>query len=111
MARRIRETTRRWSTHQGREAVVAWQQSGLTQAEFCRQHGIHVQRLIFWRNKLKLENSQRHFIEAAITGGAAEPAIVVKLRGGEQLEIEDPHRVDATWLIELVLGLSEGARQ
>jgi hypothetical protein len=95
---------------------LAWQQSGLTQAEYCRQHNIRDQRLIYWRNQLKhsptifskTQFPDKHFIEAAITGG--EPAIVVKLRGGEQLEIEDPQRVDATWLIQLVLGLSAGVR-
>lgn len=118
MAQRRKEDPNRWTAQKGQEAILAWQQSGLTQAEYCRQHNIRAQRLIYWRGKLKSSSTichqneppEKHFIEAAITGMGAEPAIVVKLRGGEQLEIDDPQRVDATWLIQLVLGLSAGDR-
>jgi transposase-like protein len=42
----------RWSATQGREAVEAWRQSGLSVDRFSRERGIKGNRLHYWRQKL-----------------------------------------------------------
>jgi hypothetical protein len=46
-----------WREADARVWVDAWRQSGQTQAEFARTHGIHVERLARWARRLG-ESSQ-----------------------------------------------------
>jgi len=48
--------------------LAAWQQSGLTQAEFCRRQGLDRRRFHFWKDLLERERS-------AESAPAAEPVL------------------------------------
>lgn len=49
-----------WKPH-----VVGWRDSGLSQAAYCRQHGLDLKRFAYWRRTLGPERA-----------GAALPALV-----------------------------------
>lgn len=38
-----------------RELLVRWQDSGLSQAEFCRRRGIPVWKFLWWKKRLSTE--------------------------------------------------------
>jgi len=44
--KQYREKRRFWRVH-----IKAWSKSGLTQAEYCRQHDLRKNRLIYWKKK------------------------------------------------------------
>jgi hypothetical protein len=48
----IPPTTKALDEAGGRALVEAWQASGLSGAQFCRQHTIRPQRLHYWRERL-----------------------------------------------------------
>ena len=43
----------RWCEADGREAVVAWRQSGLSQSAWCRQSGVALHRLQYWIGRVE----------------------------------------------------------
>jgi hypothetical protein len=56
----------KWQQH-----IEAQQASGLTQAAYCREHGLDAQYLSLWKSKL----AKRETI-ATTTAGAARPALI-----------------------------------
>ncbi len=107
----------RWTAAEGRSALSAWRESGMTLAASCRERGIPEHRLKWWRRRLADEADSSMadaqgggLVEAVISGvGAEQPertsAVVLQLRGGERIEVGAPERVDAGWLLSLCHGL------
>lgn len=87
--------------------IEDWQQSGLTQSLYCRQHGINVNRFYSWKNQLKkkLNPSQAEdkgvFLPVILE--PAEPDTIsllrVRVRG---VEIEINHQTDPALLQKAV---------
>ncbi len=129
MARRVErkpKKEKRWTPAEGREALLAWRQSGLTLADFCRQRGIGEHRLTWWRRRLANEADSAKgsgpdarrggLVEAVISGVRSEQlerssAVVLQLRSGDRIEVGSPERVDASWLLSLCYGLDRGVGQ
>ena len=69
-----------WHENDARQLVEAWRQSGQSQAQFCRAHGIAVARLSRWVARL-----------GKPTGMSFHPVRVAEVgRGGEALVVELP---------------------
>lgn len=58
--------------------LQAWQDSGLTQTEFCRQHGIRRRLLSFWKRRLAESSSEREPAVARLVPVALRPEPVAK---------------------------------
>jgi len=101
-----------------------WQQSGLTQAEFCRRQGLDRRRLHFWKDLLDKERSTRpapattpvpppvRFVPVGVgasvlrsTGpeSSAIGAALTLVTGAYRIEIRDEFRADT--LIRLLATL------
>jgi hypothetical protein len=75
------------------ERVAAWEQSGLTQLQFCRQQGLNGGTFAWWKRKLgrraaaapkrrgRPPKSSRSFVEVRLTGTSPASYEVVLARG------------------------------
>ena len=85
-----------------RERVAAWRASGLTQAAFCREHGLAPAELSWWKHELarrdqafKTESSptpkrtttRRAFIPVRISPSPAREGFELVLRGGQTIRM------------------------
>jgi len=91
-----------WHRH-----VDAWRKSELSQAEYCRIHGLNPKTFSTWtRRKLSIvPNAQIDLIPVEITPSAApitptETTMVLRFTGGVQLELSTA--VSPRWLAELL---------
>jgi len=117
-----KDKSRRWTADEARVELDAWRQSGLTMAAYCRQRGLHVNRLYNWRKRIgewiaggqvvgavQPEGQKPlRWIEATVATQTT-PALTLRFGNGGSIEVADPERVDTGWLIQLVRGLSEPA--
>ena len=111
MARKTKQE--RWTADRARAELERCEASGLSLAGYCRREKIRPKRLYWWRHRLEasppkpdaLIFQRPTLVEATITG-AQDSRVVVQLRGGERIEVEDPERLDPGWLILLARGLS-----
>ena len=109
----------RWTEGQWRQAVGAWQGSGLSASKFALRHGLNPKRLYWWRKRLgdwaSCESSQSGLLStvslvpaevhtADISSGAARA--VVRLRCGVVVEFGDAALVTPRWIASLVDELS-----
>ena len=87
---------------QWRDRVSAWKVSGLTQAAYCREHGLAPAELSWWKHELarrdqalKTENTQvskpkrakRVFIPVRISPSPASEGFELVLRGGQTIRM------------------------
>lgn len=115
MTRRTREriselVSRRWTDAEAEEVLTAWKDSGLSMSAFARTHDVSAQRLQWWKKKAarraamergKPADAEVQFAPVVLTGVGSRPAAVVRL-GVLEVEVHDPDRVPAQWLVELV---------
>jgi transposase-like protein len=88
---------RRWTVDDAHEALAALATSGLSVRAFAAREGLHAQRLLLWRRRLRsaVEGGPK-FLEVR---AAAEP-IEVALRSGRVVRV--PAAFDAEALVRLV---------
>lgn len=111
----------RWSSEQARSVLAALAASGLSVAQFAREHDLDPQRLFAWRRKLAASApaptpsaASVHFVELApgLPSTTATPAPAaryeVQLSNGERLRVEGAFEVDS--VRALLALLREGAR-
>jgi transposase len=55
---KIRRTRMEWAKH-----LAAWQQSGLTQGEYCKKHNLKPTLFSAWKRKIKEHDEARPFVE------------------------------------------------
>ncbi len=97
-----------------KQQIHRWRHSGLSQAEFCRQHGLAEQQFSKWKTKLgtsrppvKKQNSNAshippgpdRFVEVKLPD-AVEPSYLITLANGRTLQIG--HSYDARIVSELI---------
>jgi len=86
---------RRWGEKEGRVVIDAWRVSGLTLAEFARQHGLHEVRVQRWRKRVERSEAKRAsagLVPAVVrmpglVSGAAP--VVLRLPDGVAVELWD----------------------
>jgi hypothetical protein len=103
------ERAKYWS-----DLVTAWSQSGLSQAEFCRQRGVKVASLTWWKRQLhKLRGDApkdggrlvkakagKGFVEVRLTGMPSAPTYEVLLARGRSIRV--PAQFDPQILSRLI---------
>jgi len=73
------------------EQVSAWRASGLSQARFCRDHGLKVRDFGYWKRKLSLTSSAG-FVPLRVRGQSASPsspALCLVLESGLRIEVRE----------------------
>lgn len=92
---------------QWRRHVDAWRKSELSQAEYCRIHGLNPKTFSTWtRRKISIApNAQIDLIPVDVTPSAApitatETTMALRFTGGAQLELSTA--VSPCWLAELL---------
>lgn len=85
-----------WSDH-----IEAWQNSGLTQAAYCRLHALNAKS--FSRRLTLHRKNQPGFLPALIPVQVKpSPSTALVLRSGNDYRLELPMAISATWLAELL---------
>jgi transposase-like protein len=111
---------RKWRPAQGERVIAAWRASGESMNGFARRHGLKVERIRYWRERVPAGASPKALAKVE-SPAAFVPVVVRPLQevraalamsaGGERIEIYDTARVDPRWLSQLVQGLQvEGGR-
>lgn len=80
----------RWTRDDAAAIVTTWRTSGLSQAAFCRQHGIDPQRLGRWAGELP---SRPAFAEVVVVTNTDRPSSTITVELGRARVIVD-HEVD-----------------
>jgi hypothetical protein len=79
---RYAELRREWA-----EVVEQWRESGLSGAEFCRQHNLSVQRFYGWRRRLgKTPSGGCGFVPLSFSGQGGGNGIALVV--GERVRVE-----------------------
>ncbi len=101
---------RHWSAEDAKRVLDACRDSGVTQAEFCRKHGLQPKRLSWWRRRLRNWGASRRWPDAVRFAPAVVAAtamrIKIQLPGEVAIEIGD---VGAAFVAALVSELRETA--
>jgi len=99
----------RWSTEDAHRVLAACEASRLSQAAFCREHGLQAKRLSWWRKRLREWGAQRATtnrvrLAPAVVPAVAAPQITIRLPGEVEIEVAE---VGASFLAALVSELRE----
>lgn len=72
-----------------RQHVEGWQRSGLSQQEYCQEHGLVLSTLQTWRRRLKSNSAEVQIVQVgqAFRPAAAPLALLVGRGGRYRLEI------------------------
>ena len=91
----------RWKNH-----IEAWQASGLSQAEYCRQHGLNTNtfsgRLSHHRSQEKLRQPELIPVQVQPVPVAQDAAAGPVVLWHQQCRLEFPAAVSPRWLGELL---------
>jgi len=91
----------RWKNH-----IEAWQSSGLSQAEYCRQHGLNANtfsgRLSHHRSQEKPRQSGLIPVQVQSAPAASDAAAGPVVLSHRQYRLEFPAAVSPRWLAELL---------
>ena len=112
---RRREREVRWQKH-----VTGWRQSGMSQAEYCRQQGLAPADMSWWKHELARRDNRRSadkraksveikpsFVPLQITHGPVRSECELTLSNGRCLRIGSG--TDLRWVDELVAALEHSA--
>lgn len=66
-----------WKPH-----IMAWEQSGESQVEYCRQHGLNIKLFGYWKRKLVKKSGSVSFVPVSI-----KPSHAISLTPGSSLRI------------------------
>ena len=93
---------RRWTEREGRQALAAWKDSGLSASAFARQHGLNSQRLLWWRKQLGgWETGKATEQPGSSTVSLIRAGMAVRLPGGVVVEFADVNAVSPIWVASL----------
>lgn len=104
----LEEKRKFWQAH-----IAAWQHSGLSKGEYCRQHGLVLKQMWYWLRRHRREAMseavtlvpvQLNSADTASPHGAQSSRLVLQNGSGWQLLL--PSSVAPEWLAGLLRGLS-----
>jgi hypothetical protein len=101
-----------WREEDAIEALSAYQASGQSMADFAQEHHITVQRLLWWKKRVRKQPSEQFLPVVIQQSGLASSneAVAVITCGSIRLEIADPTRVSALWIRDVVIALKASDR-
>ena len=92
-----------WTPTETRDAVAAWQTSGLSLREFATLHGIAWQRLAQAKTRLlKIEQPCRPAIFLPVTVGDSSPSLAKLIIGALTIEVVSLESISPAWLAQLI---------
>jgi len=86
--------------------IATWRASGMTQADYCREHGVNAKTFSAWvRNESRLDNSSPPLEAIPVQVIPSEPTVIptpltLRFKHGTQLELSTA--VSPRWLAELL---------
>lgn len=111
----------KWRTAQGERVVTAWRASGMSMTSFARKHGLNVERIAYWRDRVPSNSAvlarvepknARAFVPVLVRPSAESRAASMSLSaGGERIDVFDAQRLDPRWLADLVCALNAEVRR
>lgn len=107
---------RKWTKLDGERLVAAWQESGLSITEFARRHGVHPQRVQWWKRRIvgvtnatKVgEPQSARFVPVIARRSADSPPAAIVRVGDVVIEVHEPSVVAPGWVAVVI---SEYARK
>lgn len=81
---------RKWEKH-----IAGWKESGITQTEYCRLHGLNAAQFTYWKSRLKKKSDNSSLVPVQInpdmfrTEGTYRSALWLNLENGLQIEIKN----------------------
>ncbi|HPG76889.1 MAG TPA: transposase [Rhodoglobus sp.] len=104
----------KWSETEGRQVVDEWRRSGLSPADFARQHGLAEVRLLRWRARIEEQVAQvaqvdpvtAAFLPVKIKESAEQDmgeGVALVLKSGVVIRV--PVGTSPTWVARLVQAL------
>ena len=83
---KLEELRKFWKTH-----LDKWEESGLPQKEYCRQHNLIYHRFVYWKARFKSKNLPVKFVQVAssISFNPGPSFLKLNLPRGYQIEIPD----------------------
>ncbi len=114
-------TRARWTPADAARVLSDWVESGKTMAAFAREHDLSIQRLFWWRGRLKETASAAREAKTRLLPvtpgkapllslGSSSGAAVVVSASGLQVEVVDPNATDPRWVAALVRAMQEPTR-
>jgi hypothetical protein len=102
--------SKRWTLEDGQAAVSAWQQSGLSMLAFSRRERINIERIRYWRDRVEqgsVAGIASKLAPVVVTGQLTDEGsgLSIQLAGG--VTVRATSNVDARWLTDVVVALSE----
>lgn len=96
-----------WSEADASFVLDRLEASGLSVAEFAREHGLFADRLWRWRRRMadvttRADEGERISFAPVVLTGLGRSAVVVARVGVVEFEVVDPEKVDPRWLGELL---------
>ena len=75
-----------WQSHS-----EAWQESGQTQGDYCKQHGLNLKTFAYWRRRQKKDNPSVRLVQlpAEALRNSERSALRVVVDGRYAIEVED----------------------
>lgn len=104
-----------WDERDAAAALKAWRASRRSLAGFCRQHGLHAQRLAWWRDRLAARSTGPRLAPVTVTSAlisSVDDIVAARLvLGAATIEVLDTTRVSPEWVASVATLLrSSGAR-
>ncbi|MGO9838672.1 MAG: IS66 family insertion sequence element accessory protein TnpA [Polyangiaceae bacterium] len=104
-----RRRWRHWTEEQARAALVELAQSGVSVAKFAEIKGVSVQRLAYWRKRLRAEAPTRFVpVDVSTATRSAEPRIEIVVDG---VVLRVREELDADKVVDLVDALARRPRR
>jgi hypothetical protein len=93
-----------WKQH-----IDSWQQTGLTQTEYCRQHNLKHHQLVYWKKRFLKTDTNVSFVPLKLEDLLEIPAppdqVALTLVINDQFKIEIRAGFDAQLLHQLIFAL------
>jgi transposase-like protein len=103
-----------WSEPDARLVLAALERSADSVSAFARAHDLNAKRIYWWRARLSGqrhhdgEHEQLSFAPVVVTGLGQTPAVILRI-GELEVAVVEPHKVEPTWLAQLLAAMKGGA--
>ncbi len=97
------DTTPKGRRHRFQEHVRRWQDSGLSQAEYCRRNELKWSRFHYWRKRLQETATAVTLVQVPVTNGlGCQPCQELTLVLGDRFKVEIGDEFNPSTLAKLV---------
>jgi len=100
----LRQKREHWKCH-----IESWQESGLTQTEYCRRNNLKGHQLVYWKKRFVQTNSDVTFVPLKLDNLMRVPAVCsswpLRLAINDGLKVEIGHGFDPQLLRQLIITL------